>query len=182
MEEQLRKQCLEVLQFYEIVVCGLRAALKATLFDNEILDVARTLARTRHELKEQAENIRKKIMELKKKKDQAIDDVNLIVIEIKALVEVLLRVLNYGDESDSLEHAVEIFLKENEKMLPKIKIAIQILNFENEVLEVKQNLEILLDRVEMEKGQVLANEKLVVAKERLKAYGTAFFAISGRFY
>ena len=178
MEEQLRKQCLEVLQFYEIVVCGLRAALKATLFDNEILDVARTL----HELKEQAENIRKKIMELKKKKDQAIDDVNLIVIEIKALVEVLLRVLNHGDESDSLEHAVEIFLKENEKMLPKIKNAIQILNFENEVLEIKQNLEILLDRVEMEKGQVLANEKLVVAKERLKAYGTAFFAISGRFY
>lgn len=182
MEEQLRKQCLEFLQFYEIVVCGLRGALKTALFDNEIMDVARTLARTRHALKEEAENIRKKIIELNRKKDQAINDAKLIVIQIKALAEVLLRVLNHEDESDSLEYAVQIFRKENKKMLPEIKNAIQILNFETEVLEIKAELQVFLDRVELEKCQVLANEKLVVAKERLKAYGATIFAISGRFY
>lgn len=181
MEQELRIQYRELLQFYEIVVCGLKGALKAVVFDGEILKVAKKLAIVRHELKEKAEGINKKIIELNRKKDEAITDARLIVRQLKAVVVSISAVLN-GGISGSLQRAVDIFRQESEKMLPEIKNVIKRLNFDTEALQITTDLEGLLDCVEDEKQQVSLKEQVALVREKFKACGASFLVVSGRLY
>ena len=176
-----RREYLQTLQFYEIVVCGIKSAFKAAFVDNEILDVARTLAGTRNRFMKEAENIKEKIIELYEKKDRAIDDANLIVTEIKAIVAVALRTLNHEDQIRSIEHAVWILRDENKEMLPKIVKAIESLNFEKEVLQIKTDLQILLDCIEGEKDEVLTKEKTAVVRRNLQDIGINLLVAGGRY-
>ena len=182
MAKRLSEQCYELLQFYQRILCELKNVFEKIKIKDKLLKLANYLTTTKNEIRREAQNFMRRVIELNEKAEQAKDAADKLVKQIKTMTGTLLTVLNHKNTEQLLEIAINLFLRENRDKKKTIDEVIEKLNVQKEVLEIQIGIKNLLGHVRNKETEVNKKKKMDERWERIKYYGGATIFVSGKFW
>ena len=185
MEGEAKKilsNCQTYLNFYANTITVMKHAVQTILLKDDLMELAKSIVATRHNIANKAQSIKEEIKELDEKTYRVIDDSVSLVRKIKVMTGLMLGVLNRENNPRSLEYAVQVFEKKTVEIQPMIDDVIGKLDVAKQVLCIVEKLRSLKTIIENEQKSIRFRQKLAVIDEKLKTLVKAALVVGGRFY